>query len=83
MACCHQLISSAQAVVAISDDRCYLLIAEIDEEPVEILVGYRFPDVGAGGTPLIYRYNVEFLESHRGKGIGKYSLIVTTTMALL
>jgi GNAT superfamily N-acetyltransferase len=66
-----QLISGAEAVVAIDDDRCYLLISEIGDAPIGILTAYRFPDLEAGGAPLVYLYNVEVLQSYRGRGVGK------------
>ncbi len=66
-----QLISGAEATAALSDDRCCLLIAEFDEESVGVLAAYRFPDVEAGGAPLVYLYDVEVLESYRRYGIGK------------
>lgn len=55
---------------AISDDRCYLLVALHDDEPVGLLSAYRFPDVRTGGS-LAYLYDIEVMDEKRGRGIGK------------
>ncbi|MFQ2317935.1 GNAT family N-acetyltransferase [Aeromonas caviae] len=55
---------------AISDERCYLLVALHDDEPVGLLSAYRFPDVRTGGH-LAYLYDIEVLDEKRGRGIGK------------
>lgn len=39
---------------AISDDRCYLLVALDEEGPSGLLSAYRFPDVRTGGAWRIY-----------------------------
>ncbi|WP_139737303.1 GNAT family N-acetyltransferase [Aeromonas caviae] len=55
---------------AISDDRCYLLVALHDGEPAGLLSAYRFPDVRTGGS-LVYLYDIEVMGEKRGHGIGK------------
>ncbi|WP_342040159.1 GNAT family N-acetyltransferase [Aeromonas caviae] len=55
---------------AISDDRCYLLVALSDGEPAGLLSAYRFPDVRTGGS-LAYLYDIEVMGEKRGHGIGR------------
>ena len=55
---------------AISDDRCYLLVALDEEGPAGLLSAYRFPDVRTGGS-LAYLYDIEVMGEKRGHGIGK------------
>lgn len=69
-----QLISAGEAIKAIADDRCYLVIAQIEGETIGILTAYRFPDLEAGGAPLVYLYDAEVQNSHRRSGVGKVML---------
>ena len=64
-----ELISYDETETALADDRCYMLIAEVDEDPVGLLSGYRFPDLETGGL-IVYLYDIEVLESHRTEGVG-------------
>lgn len=64
-----RLASEDHIATALADPRCYLNLALEDGEPVGILSGYRFPDVGAGGY-LVYLYDIEVKADHRRRGIG-------------
>ena len=65
-----ELISEDEAEASLEDDRCYLLVAERDGQPVGLLSAFRFPDIECGGL-LVYLYDIEVAESERRQGIGK------------
>jgi ribosomal protein S18 acetylase RimI-like enzyme len=63
------LASERQIALALDDLRCYLLVADVDDNPVGVLSAYRFPDVITGGE-LVYLYNIETRVGYRRKGVG-------------
>ena len=65
-----ELITVEEAEQSLSDDRCYLLIAKIEEKIVGVLSGFRFPNVECGGT-IVYLYDIEVSNKHRRQGVGK------------
>ena len=65
-----ELISVAEAEYSLADARCYLLVAEVEEEVKGLLSAFRLPDVEAGGT-LVYLYDIEVAVQSRQQGIGK------------
>ena len=54
----------------VSDDRSYLLVAIIDGMVVGYALAYRFPSLHADSF-LAYLYDIEVLQNHRRKGVGK------------
>lgn len=65
-----ELLTVEHAEQSLADTRCYLLIAENEEEILGVLSGFRFPDVERGGT-IVYLYDIEVSKNHRRQGIGK------------
>src|SRR5215510_13611408 len=64
-----RLASAAEVAGALSDERCYLLVAMQGADPVGLLSAYRFPDITAGGE-LVYLYDIEVITAHRRNGVG-------------
>ena len=69
----NELISEADADNALQDERCYMLVAEVESSPAGLLSAYRFPDLEAGGQ-IAYLYDIEVLADYRNTGIG-YQLL--------
>jgi ribosomal protein S18 acetylase RimI-like enzyme len=63
------LAPEREIALALGDLRCYLLVAEVDANPVGVLSAYRFPDVMTGGE-LVYLYDIETRIDYRRKGVG-------------
>ena len=66
----HELLSLAEAEQALSDARCYMIVADSGEGVVGLLSAYRFPDLQAGGQ-LVYLYDIEVLSAQRNLGYGR------------
>ena len=64
------LIALEDARDALSDQRCYLVIAEDDSGVVGLLSAYRFPNVICGGD-IVYLYDIEVQEHVRNQGFGR------------
>ncbi|MCA9300026.1 MAG: GNAT family N-acetyltransferase, partial [Phycisphaerales bacterium] len=62
-------LSLEQAEASLADERCYLLVAKVGDEPEGLLSAFRFPDVECGGA-RVYPYNIEVRPSSRRQGIG-------------
>lgn len=54
----------------VSDDRSYFFVAVLDNTIVGYCLAYRFPSLNSSDG-LAYLYDIEVLETHRRKGIGK------------
>lgn len=54
----------------LSDDRTYLFIAILEENIIGYTICFRFPDFTEEGF-LAYLYDIEVVETHRKKGIGR------------
>ncbi len=62
------------------DDRSYLFAAIVNYKVVGYALSYRFPSLFSKSS-LAYLYDIEVLESHRRKGVGK--LLKTSMLAKL
>ncbi len=54
----------------LADDRAYLLAAYVDDKPVGLVYGYRFPRLD-GPRPMVFLYEVGVLAQYRRRGIGR------------
>ena len=54
----------------VADDRCYYFVAISDNSIVGYALAYKFPSLNFDGG-LAYLYDIEVLEMHRKKGIGR------------
>jgi len=63
-------IALKDAADALSDQRCYLIVAEDDSRIVGLLSAYRFPNVTSGGD-IVYLYDIEVQEQVRNRGFGR------------
>ncbi len=64
----------------LDDHRSYLFAAIIDGRVVGYVLAYRFPSLYSEGF-LAYLYDIEVLQKHRRKGVGK--LLIETMLANL
>lgn len=65
-----ELLSVEEARAALADERCYLLVATLEQDPIGLLSAYRFPDVECGGH-LVYLYDIEVQTAQRRRGVGR------------
>jgi ribosomal protein S18 acetylase RimI-like enzyme len=54
----------------VSDERAYLIAAYVDDRPVGLVYGYRFPRLD-GPRPMMFLYEAGVLAQHRRRGIGR------------
>jgi len=54
----------------LADDRAYLIAAYVDDRPVGMVYGYRFPRLD-GARPMMFLYEAGVLEQYRRRGIGR------------
>ncbi|MBX9783534.1 MAG: GNAT family N-acetyltransferase [Chitinophagaceae bacterium] len=54
----------------LSDDRTYLYIAAVNEKVIGYCLVYRFPSIYSSHH-LAYLYDIEVIEEHQKKGIGR------------
>jgi len=64
----------------VEDDRSYFFIAYLNNLPIGYALAYKFPSLNFNGY-LSYLYDIEVLESHRKKGIGRE--LITNVLASL
>lgn len=64
------LLSIEDAEAWLSDERCYLIVASDQKQPVGLLSAFRFPDVECGGV-MVYLYDIEVQLTRRREGIGQ------------
>jgi GNAT superfamily N-acetyltransferase len=64
-----RLVSVAEIGRALSDVRCYLLVATQESRQVGLLCAYRFPDLTSGGE-IVYLYDIEVVAEQRQRGFG-------------
>ena len=74
-----ELISETEAEAALADDRCYLLICELEGQPAGLLSAYRFPDLEAGGL-LVYLYDIEVAVQQRRRSLGSQLIRLLVTL---
>jgi ribosomal protein S18 acetylase RimI-like enzyme len=63
-------LDPADMAALVADERAYLLAAYVDERPVGLVYGYRFPRLD-GPRPMMFLYETGVLEQYRRRGIGR------------
>jgi len=63
-------LDPADVAALVSDERSYLIAAYVDERPVGLVYGYRFPRLD-GPRPMMFLYEAGVLEEFRRRGIGR------------
>lgn len=62
--------SAKHLEILLTDDRTYILAAQMDNQVVGYALAYRFPSLYSDDY-LAYLYDIEVLPQHRRKGVGR------------
>jgi ribosomal protein S18 acetylase RimI-like enzyme len=63
-------LDPADMAALVSDERAYLLAAYVDDRPVGLVYGCRFPRLD-GPRPMMFLYEAGVVEEYRRRGIGR------------
>jgi ribosomal protein S18 acetylase RimI-like enzyme len=63
-------LDPADMAALLSDERAYLIAAFVDERPVGLVYGYRFPRLD-GPRPMMFLYEAGVVEQYRRRGLGR------------
>ena len=66
----HVSLDPADMRTLLADERAYLIAACVDDKPVGLVYGYRFPRLD-GPRPMMFLYEIGVLEQYRRRGLGR------------